>query len=63
MGNIISKKDKILQRWKDYFETILNNHTTENLLYSEAYREEEEEEEEEEILEPSYTEMREIIKK
>jgi hypothetical protein len=32
------------------------------VVYTEAYREEEEEEEEE-VLEPSYTEMREIIKK
>jgi hypothetical protein len=33
------------------------------LVYPEAYREEEEEEEEEEeILEPSYTEMKRIIK-
>jgi hypothetical protein len=38
MENIISEKDKILQRWIDYFEAILNNHTTENLVYTKAYR-------------------------
>jgi hypothetical protein len=59
IGNIISEKDKILQRWKDYFETILKNHTTGNLVHIEACREEEEEA----ILEPSYKQMRETIKK
>jgi hypothetical protein len=59
MGNIILEEGKILQRWKDYFESILKNHTTGNSARTEVHWEEEEEE----VLEPSHNEVREIIKK
>jgi len=61
MGNILTEKQQVLERWKQYFKEVLNNELTSEHTDSEI--EIKNLNEDEELLPPTYNEASNIIRK